>query len=96
MPKRSQRLIIPFLSAPYLDGYNFKGWTVNDTLYTRVDEVQETTVETLKNLKAPITVKVDYEKKTETHIVKVINGPLVDERSNKRQLSGRHGTDCDC
>ena len=65
-------------SAPYLDGYDFKGWTVNDTLYTTADEVQ-TAVETLVKSGTAVTVKVDYEKKTETHTVNVVDGTLVDK-----------------
>ncbi len=45
-------------NAPYLDGYDFKGWTVNDTLYTTADEVQ-TAVESLVKSGTAVTVKVD-------------------------------------
>lgn len=69
-------------ASPYLDGYDFVGWTVNGKLYTNADDVQ-TAVEALVagKPKTYITVAVVYEKKTESFKVTVINGTLSDGES---------------
>lgn len=64
-------------SAPYMDGYNFTGWKVNDTLYTTADEVKNA-VATLvaEKPETEINVAVVYEKRVETYTVNVENGTL--------------------
>lgn len=69
-------------ASPYLDGYNFVGWTVNSRLLTTADEVQETIAALIaKNPKAPITVAVVYEQKVDAFKVTVINGSLSEGES---------------
>ena len=62
-------------ASPYLDGYTFSGWTVNDTLYTTADTVQ-TAVYDLVKAGTPVTVEVVYEKKVGKHKVYVSAGTL--------------------
>ena len=59
----------------YLDGYTFKGWKVNDTLYTTADEAQAA-VESLVREKTTVTVAVNYEKLASTYTVTVVGGKL--------------------
>jgi uncharacterized repeat protein (TIGR02543 family) len=76
-------------ASPYLDGYNFIGWTVNSRLLTTADEVQETIAALIaKNPKAPITVAVVYEKKVDTFKVTVINGSLSEGESGDNYQVG--------
>ena len=55
-------------ASPYLDGYTFSGWKVNDVLYTTADDVQSA-VETLVKAGTEVTVAVVYTKKEATHTV---------------------------
>ena len=64
-------------SVVYLDGYNFNGWKVNDTLYKTAEEVK-TAVESLVREGTAVTVVTDYQKKTEQYSVTVNNGTLAD------------------
>ncbi|MBR0484044.1 MAG: InlB B-repeat-containing protein [Oscillospiraceae bacterium] len=61
--------------APYLDGYDFKGWNVNDMFYTTAEEVQSA-VETLVKSGTAVTVNVVYEQKIETFKVTVTGGTI--------------------
>ena len=66
-------------SAPYLDGYTFKGWTVGETLYTDADALQTA----LKNLVATvpeddIIVNEVYEQKQTEFTVTVVGGTIKD------------------
>ena len=60
-------------ASPYLDGYTFSGWKVNDVLYATADDVQSA-VYALVKAGTPVTVAVVYTKKNETHTVSV-NSP---------------------
>jgi uncharacterized repeat protein (TIGR02543 family) len=76
-------------ASPYLDGYDFVGWTVNSRLLTTADEVQETIAALIaKNPEAPITVAVVYEKKVDTFKVTVINGSLSEGESGDNYQVG--------
>ena len=60
-------------NTPYLDGYDFTGWTVNDTPYKTVDEVKNAVAE-LVNAEYDVEIKPVYTKKTETYRVTIGNG----------------------
>ena len=64
-------------STPYLDGYDFKGWTVNNTAYKNADYVIDAVVSLIKDC-VSVEIKPVYEKKNETYMVHVINGTLTD------------------
>ena len=75
----SSQIIIP--SAPYLDGYNFTGWTLNETSY-RPDE-QANLMAALENLVSEIPddviiVNEVYEQKHDIFTVTVNNGKIKD------------------
>lgn len=55
-------------ASPYLDGYTFSGWKVNDVLYATADNVQSA-VEALVKAGTAVTVAVVYEKNTAEHTV---------------------------
>ena len=60
-------------ATPYLDGYDFTCWKVNDTDHTTADAVKNA-VETLVKAGTAVTVQPVYTKKTETYHVKIGNG----------------------
>ena len=60
-------------ATPYLDGYDFTGWKVNDMDHTTADAVKNA-VETLVKAGTAVTVQPVYTKKTETYHVKIGNG----------------------
>ena len=73
--------------APYMDGYNFKGWTVNGTLHTNAADVQSA-VRTLVKSGTAVEVAVVYEKKAEKFEVRVIGGTLSNgKKSDSIQVS---------
>ena len=69
-------------ATPYLDGYDFRGWNVNGTIYTTADTVQ-TAVETLVKSGSNVNIQPVYEKKTETYHVYIGNGHFKDSELNE-------------
>lgn len=55
-------------NAPYLDGYEFEGWKVNDTFYTQAETVKSV-VESLVSTDTEIAVAVSYKKLKNEHKV---------------------------
>ena len=64
-------------ATPYLDGYDFTGWKVNNTDYTTADTVKNA-VETLVKAGTEVTVQPVYTKKTEKYHVCICNGHFKD------------------
>ncbi len=64
-------------APPYLDGYNFTGWKVNDTVYT-ADTVKNAVAE-LVEAGTEVNVQPVYEKKADKFTVTVVGGTFEDD-----------------
>ena len=74
-------------SAPYLDGYTFRHWTVNDTVYENSDDVKNAVFTLVSNKTAEtIEVKTVYEKNAATYTVNVEVGGAFSDNSTVKEF----------
>ena len=64
-------------SAPYLDGYDFGGWTVNGKSYNNKDDVLAQ-ITSLVSDSSNVDVQVVYKQRNDTYQLKVTNGIIKD------------------
>ena len=60
-------------STPYLDGYTFRGWTVNNSEILSTSDAVKAAAKTLVNAGTPVTIAVYYEKLSATHTVSLVS-----------------------
>ncbi len=70
-------------SNPYLDGYTFKHWTVNNTVCTSVSDLKSNITDLVTSKIENIEIKAVYEKTQTTHTVTVPNGSFEDDETVK-------------
>lgn len=78
----AEDFIVP--AKPYLDGYTFKGWTVNGSLYTNADDVKNAVAGLVAGKTTEsVEVRVVYEQNEITHKVTVPTGAFSDDSTEK-------------
>lgn len=70
-------------SAPYLDGYTFEGWAVNNTIYSNAIDARSAVASAVSEKPTgPVKVSVIYKKKNVEYNVTVTGGRLSDGKRN--------------
>ena len=81
----ADEFIVP--ANPYLDGYTFRHWTVNDTVYENSDDVKNAVFTLVSNKTAEtIEVKTVYEKNAATYTVNVEVGGAFSDNSTVKEF----------